>query len=283
VRRLLPLIAFTGVLVTCGSPTLPLAPGGSEAGFVSNGNIRLRWFLDFPLGDGPFPVVAIGAGSGAVSADDSNTIRFARELNDLGFAVIRYDKRGTGASDGEVVNVSTANSPSTVPLLASDMQAVLDLLLTDPRLDVNRLGLFGASQASWYMPIVADVRPAVRFMVVVTGGVLPVGMQNRYEELTRIDGLSQEQAETQLGLLEDFTGESGFDVIPILERLGIPMLYLNGGADPLAPRGANIAAMEDLAAGGIDLEFIVYPEGEHSLPEIDFWPQLVDWLESKGL
>ena len=42
-------------------------------------------------------------------------------MNDLGFAVMRYDKWGTGGSDGEVVGVSTANSLSTVPLLASDM------------------------------------------------------------------------------------------------------------------------------------------------------------------
>ncbi len=115
-------------------------------------------------------------------------------------------------------------------------------------------------------------------MVVVTGGVLPVGMQNRYEELTRIDGLSQEEAEAVLGLLDDFTGELGFNQIPILERLGIPMLYLRGGADPGGPRGANLAAMEDLVAAGVDLEVIVYEGAGHLLPEIDFWPDVAEWL-----
>ncbi len=272
------LIAFAGALTACGSPT---APGGTESGFVMNGSIRLRWFLDLPVGDGPFPAVAIGAGSGSVSADNSNTIRFARGLNDLGFAVMRYDKRGTGGSDGEVVGVSTANSLSTVPLLGSDMLAVLDQLLTDSRIDLTRVGLFGSSQANWYMPVVADARPVVRFMVVVTGGVLPVGMQNRYEELTRIDGLSQEQAEAVLGLLADFTGPLGFNQIPILERLGIPMLYLLGGADPGGPRGANLAAMEDLFADGVDLEVMVYEGGEHVLPGIDFWPDVTEWLDRK--
>ena len=133
------------------------------------------------------------------------------------------------------------------------------------------------------MPVVADERPSVRFIVVVTGGVLPVGMQLRYEELTRIDGLSQEEAEAVLGLLADFTGPLGFNQIPILERLGIPMLYLLGGADPFGPRGANLAAMEDFGAAGVDLEVRVYEGGEHVLPGIDFWPDVTNWLDTKGL
>ena len=115
-------------------------------------------------------------------------------------------------------------------------------------------------------------------MVVVTGGVIPTGMQNRYEELTRIQGRSQEEAEAALGLLDDFTGDLGFTQIPILERLEIPMLYLLGGADPALPRNSNIAAMQDLAASGADLEFIVYPGGAHLLPGVDFWPDFTEWL-----
>ncbi len=133
--------------------------------------------------------------------------------------------------------------------------------------------------ANWYMPVVAQATPQVRFMVVITGGVLPVGFQNRYEELTRIDGLSQEEAEAELGLFGDFTGPLGFNQMPILEQLGIPMLYLQGGADTFGPRGANLAAMEDLVAGGVDLEVTVYEGAGHALPGVDFWPDVTSWLE----
>ena len=143
------LMALAGALTASGPSD---APGGSSSGFVMNGSIRLGWFLDLPIGDGPFPAVVYGPGSGNVSADHSSTIRFARGLNDLGFAVMRYDKRGTGGSDGEVVSLSTANSLSTIPLLASDMQAVLDELLTHSRIDLTRVGLFGVSQANRYIP-----------------------------------------------------------------------------------------------------------------------------------
>ena len=154
----------------------------------------------------------------------------------------------------------------------------MDQLLLDARIDRQRVGLVGASQASWYMPVVAQATPDVQFMVVITGGVLPVGFQNRYEKLNRIDGLSQEAAEQELGLLRDFTGELGFNQIPILNQLGIPMLYLVGDEDPLGPRGANLAAMEALVSEGVDLEVLVYEGAVHALPGVDFWPDVAGWL-----
>ncbi len=128
------------------------------------------------------------------------------------------------------------------------------------------------------MPVVAQTTPDVQFMVVVTGGVLPVGFQNRYEELHWIDGLSQDAAEQELGLLSDFTGDLGFNQIPILNQLGIPMLYLVGDEDPLGPRGANLAAMETLVSEGLDLEVVVYEGAAHGLPGVDFWPNVASWL-----
>jgi len=266
------------VLLGCGSPT---APGGNESGFVTNGSVRLAWYLDLPAGDPPFPAVVYGPGSGAITADNESTLRFARGLNDLGFAVMRYDKRGTGESTGEVPDLSTANSQTVIARLASDMRAVLDALIGDSRVDTNQLGLFGSSQANWYMPVVADEREAVDFMIVMTGGVIPTGMQNAFEVMTRLEGVDPVVAEERLGLLDDFEGELGFTQVPILERLPIPMFYLVGGVDPAYPHPANLAEMERLAEGGADLEFIVYPNGTHLLPNTDFWPDVSEWLDRK--
>jgi len=266
------------LLVGCSSFT---APGGTETGFVDSDGVRIRWYLDLPSGDAPFPAVVYGPGSGDVSASHESTLRFARGLTDIGFAVMRYDKRGTGDSGGEIPQLSTGGSDEVVNILAGDMRAVFDQMAADPRVDGSRLGLFGASQANWYMPVVAEERSQVRFMVVVTGGVLPTGMQNEYEVLTRLEGLSQDEAEARLGLLPDFTGELGFSQIPILEGLSIPLLYLLGDADTASPRGANLAAMDDLASGGTDLEYVVYPGGTHLLPGIDFWSDLLDWYSRK--
>ncbi|MCG8650792.1 MAG: hypothetical protein MI861_13220, partial [Pirellulales bacterium] len=51
---------------------------------------------------------------------------------------------------------SLDNSPETIPLLAADMNAVLQQLLQMPEIDKDRIGLFGVSQANWYLPIVAE-------------------------------------------------------------------------------------------------------------------------------
>ena len=117
-------------------------------------------------------------------------------------------------------------------------------------------------------------------MVVVTGGVLPVGFQLRYEELKHVDGLSKEEAEAELGLLSDFDGPLGFNAIPIIKDLDIPMLHLLGDNDQLGPLQANLVAIEELTAGGANMEVMVYNGADHGLPGVDFWPDLANWLQS---
>ena len=86
-------------------------------------------------------------------------------------------------------------------------------------------------------------------------------MQNQYEQMTRIDGLDQQEAEARLGLLADFNQSQGFSQIPLLRELGIPMLYLFGEKDRGKPLRANQVAVENLIAEGVNLRIITYPDG----------------------
>ena len=230
-----------------------LGPGGQQEGFVTNGDIKIHYILDLPEGEGPFPAVVYGPGSGNISADFRTHVAHTKELLELGFAVMRYDKRGTGESDGEVVRLSTANSPQTIPLLAADMNAVLQQLLQMPEIDTDRVGLFGVSQAYWYMPLVAESAAEVGFMIVLTGGVTPVGINLRYEELIRIEGRSIEESQQ---LLEEYSGELGFDPRPHLRALDIPMFYLLGDQDPNVPFRVNRDGIELLKQEGKDIAFL---------------------------
>ena len=133
------LLTLSLLLAACSDGSA-LGAGGQREGFVANGDTRIRYKLDLPAGDGPFPAVVYGPGSGNISADFRSHVAHAEELLALGFAVMRYDKRGTGESDGEVVGVSLANSPDTIPLLAADMNAVLQQLLRMPEIDSSRVG-----------------------------------------------------------------------------------------------------------------------------------------------
>ena len=251
------------------------APGGTLTGLVPSGNIQLEYELTLPDGEGPFPAVVLGQGSGNVNKNHRLAIRDANHLMELGFAVMRYDKRGTGGSGGEVVSLSQANSETTIPLLASDMIAVTQRLLTMPEIDPTRLLLFGTSQATWFMPLVADNFPQVRAVVVVTGGTLSVGYKVEFERLTRIEGLSSEAAQNQM---ESWSGEPGFDPAPFLRSLDIPFLYLLGDRDALSPVRIVKDSIAALHAEGEDISMISYPDGVHALDGTDFWPDLEIWL-----
>ena len=85
-----------------------------------------------------------------------------------------------------------------------------------PEIDTDRVGLYGVSQANWYMPLVAESATEVGFIIVLTGGVMPVGINVRYEELIHIEGRSIEEAQS---LLKGYSGELGFDQRPpLLDR-----------------------------------------------------------------
>jgi len=270
-------VILTMCVFGCSGDSM-LGPGDQQEGFVSNGNIKIHYKLNLPEGEGPFPAVVYGPGSGNISADFRTIVADTEKLLALGFAVMRYDKRGTGESDGQVVGVSLANSPQTIPLLAADMSAVLQQLLQMPEIDTERVGLFGVSQAYWYMPLVAESAAEVGFMIVLTGGVIPFGTNSRYEELIRIEGRSIEEAQQ---LLEGYSGELGFDPRPHLRALDIPMLYLLGEQDPNVPFRVNRDGIELLKEEGKDIALHSYADGVHGLDGIDFWSDVAQWLASE--
>src|SRR5260221_13875092 len=88
-------------LVACASTAapkpLPL--------FFESGHVRLAFTLDLPAGRGPFPAVVMGHGSGRITRDQLTW--GAQHLTSLGFAVLRFDKRGVGESSGTFVAVGT--------------------------------------------------------------------------------------------------------------------------------------------------------------------------------
>ena len=271
-------IALAALVLAVASGCSDGAPGGTEEGTVRSGEIELRWFLDFPEGDGPFPGVVYGPGSGDVSAASKSTVEFARELNELGFAVMRYDKRGVGGSGGELVAVSTANSGGTILRLASDMGAVLDELLANSRIDRERIGLVGASQATWYMPLVASEVDEVRFMIVLSGGLTPVGPHTFWEFQVFLNERDPFAPET-LEVWRTYDGPTGFDQRPLVRDLDRPMLYLVGLADPVFPVQPFRDEVGLLQASGADITFRTYPQGGHVLVGIDFWDDVRAWLD----
>jgi uncharacterized protein len=127
----------------------------------SNGPVSLRGTLTLPVGPPPHPALVLVHGSNAQTRDVFGP--WSRYFAGLGFAVLAYDKRGTGQSTGDW-------KQADFPALAGDVLAGVRFLASRNDIRADRIGLWGASQAGWIMPLVAAEAPReIAFLVVHAG------------------------------------------------------------------------------------------------------------------
>lgn len=120
--------------------------------------------ISYPAGPGPHPAVVMLSGSGPSTRD---TLRkFAEPMRQLGFATLVFDKRGVGESTGSWTSASFDDN-------VADAAAAMDALKRAPRIDGSRVGVWGVSQAGWFIPALAARRADLAFAIVLTGGGTP--------------------------------------------------------------------------------------------------------------
>jgi len=132
---------------------------------------------------------------------------WSRYFAALGFAVLSYDKRGTGQSTGDWKRAD-------FPTLAADVLAGVRALAARHDIRTNRIGLWGASQAGWILPLVAAQAPReVAFLVVHAGSGTTVreeGVLYLQKEL-RFAGLPESSVAigTRYQVLDDSVTQTG--------------------------------------------------------------------------
>ena len=114
---------------------------------------QLAGTLNVPLGRGPFPAVVWVHGAGESARLPYDGAPLVQALVDSGIAVLSYDKRGVGESVGECC----PGDYGQFNLLAADVDGAVAALRSRPEIDPSRIGLLGASQAGWVVPL-ATVR-----------------------------------------------------------------------------------------------------------------------------
>src|SRR5215218_8771107 len=107
----------------------------------------LHGTLDLPTTPGPWPVVLVHAGSGPTDRDGNGPLvrtdclkQVGRALAAEGFAVLRIDKRGTGASSKAMAKEEDVR----LETYAADVAAWVGLLRKDSRL--TKVGYVGHSE-----------------------------------------------------------------------------------------------------------------------------------------
>ena len=147
-----------------------LATRDLDVTFASE-SVLLAGTLTLPAGPPPYPAVVLVHGSNALTRDVFGP--WTRFFAGLGYAVLSYDKRGTGGSTGDWKQADFG-------ALAADVLAGVRFLADRDDILPDSIGLWGASQAGWIMPIVASRAPdEIAFMIVHAGSGTTVREQGR--------------------------------------------------------------------------------------------------------
>lgn len=246
-------------------------------GFFTSGGAQLSYRLDVPAKSGPVPAVVFGHGSGLATKDSCRAFGWADGFVSRGYATLCFDKRGVGQSTGQYMSVTPQNSIAMFEDLSSDIAAGVEFLRSRSDIDRNRIGLAGASQAGWIVPLAAQKSNAA-FMLLIVGPTVSYGLEIFYSSIVEVN--PNAPVEAGYNALPSFNGIHGFDPKPVLESLNVPGLWLLGGEDRSIPTPATVAILDQLIATGKPYTHVVFPGVGHNLPPN--WPAIDQWLAKIG-
>ena len=181
-----------------------------EVTFVNEkeGN-TLAGTLTIPEGDGPFPAMVLVSGSGQQNRDEElmNHRPFwviADYCARHGIAVLRYDDRGIGGSEGEVKNATSMD-------FSYDAEAAFDYLRNHKEINSSKVGILGHSEGGIINFMVSARRPEVAFLVSLAGpSVNGIEMlKEQQAAILRASGMSEEAIQ--------FSGNANAQMFDIIE------------------------------------------------------------------
>jgi pimeloyl-ACP methyl ester carboxylesterase len=188
---------------------------------VSHGPVRLAGTLMLPTTKGPHPAIILLHGSGPLTRYSFGP--YPHFFTSLGFAVLIYDKRGTGDSTGTRFDASTG---VLTPLpagyypddLVGDAQAVFEFIKRQQEIDPRKIGVWGSSEGGMLATQVAARNKDVAFAIDSSGFMGPLWQTLLYQAgaTLKAQGLSAAQIEeaqrfTELWMRVARTGQ-GYDV-----------------------------------------------------------------------
>lgn len=247
---------------------------------VRQGSLTLRGTIVYPKTKGPHPLVVWVHGGGEQYRGAMND-EWVRMLPYYGVAVLSYDKRGCGESDGNL-------QEATYEDLAEDVLAVANFARQHPRIDPARIGLAGTDQAGLVMPIAAAKAPYLRFVASLAGSVLAMEAQERLacQKRMQADGFGQDDQAAAQQYLDVFFGfvqgqkteadwkaafkaiekkdwtpyvvqygqedfvrwwqrNIGFSALPYWKKVRMPVLAIFGENDLIVPAAQNVPLMQE--------------------------------------
>jgi dienelactone hydrolase len=271
-------------------------PLRQEEVWVRSGRAYLACTLTVPPGSGRRPALAFAHGAGQAPRA-FNSIQ-SIHANHLGLVTLSCDKRGVGQSGG--IFPGDIPSEPVVDEYARDVQAQARFLAAQPEVDPTRIGIAGASQAGWIMPLAASREPTIRFMLGLVSPTLTQGETDLWANLNSQGQAMPTRTDEDMEAEVRASGPSGVDPMPAIRAMRIPAFWLLGGKDRIVPSRLCVERLDPVAKEpGRDFTYRVFPGGSHGMlltangliaeqqrssRFVDgFFPAIREWLTVRGL
>ena len=188
-------------------PVKPYPYRSEEVAFTnSTDSITLRGTLTMPDSSGSFRAVILLSGSGPNDRDEliwghRVFLVLANYLTRQGIAVLRYDDRGVGRSNGNYDEASFEN-------FTRDALAAFEYLKTRAEIDQNHIGFIGHSEGGAIAPLAASMAEDISFIVLMAApGYNAIqaeenGLISQWENSYRNNGASEEAISFKCNLLD---------------------------------------------------------------------------------
>jgi pimeloyl-ACP methyl ester carboxylesterase len=220
-------------------PVGPLPYQVEEALFESSDAVRLSGTLTRPDSAGPFPGAVLVAGAGPHDRDGTfmnhrPLLVLADHLTRAGFAVLRFDERGVGESEGEF-------SSATAEQLANDIAAAVETLRGHESVNDRQVGIIAHSEGGRIGALALDTHGSGDFIVLL-GAPARAGIEALRAQAGQspnpVVGLQAAMAEAAIEL------DAGTDAEPALRRAAEELLA-GLEAEQLAAFGGREDAIVD--------------------------------------
>lgn len=127
----------------------------------NNDKVRLSGTLSIPNGDGKFPGVLLVWGDGPEDRNHRGLFSsIADYLGTNGYCVLRFDKRGIGASDGNPEAYAESDC-------IDDLGKALECLAGQKEVDPDRIAVLGHARGAFYALRAAESSPAVKALILL--------------------------------------------------------------------------------------------------------------------
>lgn len=214
---------------------------------------------------------------------------FAERLAQNDLMVLTYDKRGVGESGGVYAGpeVGTNNiSVENLNLLAKDASAAVNTIHQNNK--NLPIGLIGASQAGWIIPIAADANELVEFMVLFSCPTITTLEQLRFQFYTDgradfWDNHTEEDARYHVKNDPDRYDFVATDPKVTLSSLEIPGLWLFGEKDIQIPVKMCIEHLNYLKGADKPFEYALFPSLGHNTNTSEPVDISIHWIKQKVL